>query len=148
WQCRLGTLRIDEDVRLVGPFVDGGTTDLHEPDGLGLRHPLRRRRLFNSGWPIVMLIEPPGLQVLVAEDPRFALPVRYRCATLARPIGGAGVVPVVALAACDIRLQVAEVVGGRYAADSVCMIVAVPPVAQRPVEIDADRIDGRRGPQR
>ena len=62
-------------------------------------------------------------------------------------VGGAGVVPVVALAALDVAAQVVEI-GDRVRARSVEMIEPVAPVGERHVVVDADEVDLRVGPER
>ncbi len=107
----LGRLRVEEDVRLVGAPVDGGTAELGEPDRLGLRRPRRRRPALHPARAVVMRVRPPGAQILVAEDPRLAGgAVGDRGADLRGAVGGAGIEPVEAFAARDVRLQVGPVV--------------------------------------
>ena len=77
-------LRIDEDVGLVRALVDGRAADLGEPDRLRLAAP-RPSALpaLDAARPVEMRVRPPGLQVLVAEDPRLAIgPVGDRRARL------------------------------------------------------------------
>ena len=114
-QERLGALRIDEDVGLVGALVDGGAAELGEPEGLRLRHPGRGRAGLDAGGAIEMLAQPPVADVLEAEHPGLAGAVGDGRARLRVAIGGAGVVPVVALAGEDVAAQIGEVVGRGHA---------------------------------
>ena len=61
---------------------------------------------------------------------------------------GGRIVEVEALAAADIAAQIVEIVDRANARLIVEMRLAVAPVRQRPIDVDADRVDGARGPQR
>ena len=96
-----------------------------------------------------MRVRPPGAQILVAEDPRLGRrAVGDRGADLRGAIGRAGIEPVEAFAARDVRLQVGPVVDRGPALGRVGMLEPVAPVRQRHVVVDADEIDLRIGPER
>ena len=92
---------------------------------------------------VEVLAAPPGLQVLEAEDPRLAGAVGDGRADLRVAVGAAGVVPVEAFAAGDVGFEIVEIVDGARAGESIGVLAAVAPIGERPVEIDADGIDGR-----
>jgi hypothetical protein len=92
--------------------------------------------------------EPPVADVLEAEHPGLAGAVGDGRAHLVVAVGGAGVVPVVALAGDEVAAQVVEVVGRGDAGCAVEVVGAVAPVGERPVDVDADGVDVGRGPQR
>jgi hypothetical protein len=148
-QLRLGALGVDEDVGLVGAAIHGGTAELGEPERLGLRHPGRGRGGFDAAGAVEMLVEPPRADVLEAEHPRLAEGgVGDGRADLGGAVGRGGVVPVVALAGDEVSGQVGDVVDGGGAGEAIEVGVAVAPVRERPVHVDADGVDGGRGPQR
>ena len=145
----LRRLRIEEDVRLVGAPVDRRAAELGEPDRLRLRHPRGRRRRLDAARPVVMRVRPPAAEVLVAEHPRLAVaPSVIGVRDLRVAVGGAGVVPVEALAAGDVGLQVGAVVDRGPALGRVDMVDAVAPVGERHVVVDADEVDVGVGPER
>ena len=145
----LGALGIDEDVGLVGAAIDGGAAQLGEPERLGLRHPGGGRGGFDAARAVEMGVEPPGADILEAEYPRLAEGgVGDGGADLAGAVGRRGVVPVVALAGDEVPGEVGEVVDGGGAGQAVGVGIAVAPVGERPVHVDADGVDGGRGPQR
>ena len=140
-------LRIVEDVRLVRALVDGRAAELGEPDRLRSRLPGGRRRRLDAADPIDMRVGPPADQVLVAKDPVLAVgAVGDRQALLRVATRGIGVVPVEALAARDVRLQVVEAVD--RSRHGIRVAGAVAPVRERHVVVDADEVDRRRGPER
>ena len=146
-QHRLAAHGIQELVRLVRPLVERRAAVFREPDRLRPRHPGRRiGRPLAILPPVVMPARPPALQVLVAPDPRLALPVRNGRADLRQPMLVAGVVPVIALAAADIGAQVIDIVD--VAPMRVEVRLALAPVRQRHVVVDADEIDVLVAPQR
>ena len=108
---RFRAFGIEELVGLVGAAVDGGAADLGEMDRFCARHPGGGVRRPHTAGPVVVPRRPPVRQVLVAEDPGFAIrAVGDRRADLGIAIGRRGVEPVVALAAEHVRAQVVEVV--------------------------------------
>jgi hypothetical protein len=118
-----------------------GAAGLGEDDRLGARDPGRRRAGLDAGGAFDVQVLPPAAQVLVPEDPRLTRgPVRDRGADLIPAVGCARVEPVDALAAGDVALQVAAVVDRRRARNGVGMLVAVAPVRERHVVVDADEV--------
>ena len=95
-----------------------------------------------------MRVPPPGAEIFAAKDPRLAGSVRDRRAHLGVAIGGAGVVPIVALASEEIGFEVAEVIDRASAGDAIDVVVAVAPVGERPVAVDGNGVDGGRRPER
>ena len=145
----LRRLRVEEDVGLVRAPVDGRTAELGEPDRLRLRRPRRRRPALHPARTVVMRVRPPGAQILVAEDPRLGRrAIGDRRPDLRGAVGRAGVEPVEAFAARDVRLQVGPVVDRGPALLRVGMLEPVAPVGERHVVVDADEIDLRIGPER
>ena len=103
---------------------------------------------FDAGRAVEVLVEPPVADVLEAEHPGLAGAVGDGRAHLRVAVGGAGVVPVVALAGDEVAAQVIEVVGRGHAGEAVEVVGAVAPIGERPVGVDADGVDGGRGPER
>ena len=140
-------LRIGKDVRRVGTLVDRRNADLGQPDRLRARRP-RGRGSLEPADPLDMRVRPPTDQVLGPEHPGLRIgAVGDRRACLRAPIGRARVVPVEGLPAGDAGAQVVEVIGAARLG-KVGVVRAVSPVADRRVEIDADRVDRRVRPQR
>ena len=103
---------------------------------------------FDAGGAVEMLVEPPVADVLEAEHPGLAGAVGDGRAHLRVAVGGAGVVPVVALAGEEVAAQVVEIVGGGDAGEAVEVVGAVAPVGERPVDVDGDGVDVGGGPER
>ncbi|SUZ33570.1 hypothetical protein ROE7235_03342 [Roseibaca ekhonensis] len=145
----LGRFRVEEHVGLVGPPVDGGTAQLGEPDRLRLRYPCGGRPAFHPARAVVVRVRPPGAQILVAEDPWLAGgAIRDGRPNLRGAIRRAGIEPVEAFAARDVRLQIGAVIDRGPALGPVEMLEPVAPVRQRHVVVDPDEIDLRIGPER
>ena len=105
--------RVEEHVRLVRALVDRRAAGLGEADRLALGNPGRRRAALGPARPVEMRVRPPRPQILEAEDPRLAEPVADRRAVLRRAVGRAGIEPVEAFAALDVRAQIVEIVDRR-----------------------------------
>ncbi len=145
---RLRAFGIKEFVRLIGALVDGRTAEFCKPDRFGLWHPIGRSLGPHPPNPVVMRQRPPAADVLVAVDPRLIIgTIRDWRADLRRLGLGGMVVPVIALAALDIGLEVVEIID-RGPLLRVEVILVLAPVAERHVIVDADEIDLRIGPQR
>ncbi len=147
-QRRFRAPQVEELVRLVRGLVERGAAELGEPDRLAPRHPGGRRGgAVAGGVALVMGVLPPAAQVLLAPDPRLVMgAVGDRRAELRGPVGVVGIVPVVELAALDPGAQIARVVGPPPV--GVEMGLAVAPVGQRQVVVDADEVDLGRRPER
>ncbi|MBN9009901.1 MAG: AAA family ATPase, partial [Rhizobiales bacterium] len=146
-ECAFGGFRVVEDVRLVGALVDRRDTEFREPDRLRLRRPHGRRSALDTSRPVEVLVQPPIPNVLCSIDPRLAVgAVGDRRARLGVAVGVAGVEPVEILTALDVRLQIGPLIdrGGRQRIE----MGRVPPVGERHVEVDADKIDVRVCPER
>ena len=104
---------------------------------------------FPAADAIVMGVGPPAFDVLEAEDPRLAgEPVGDRRAPARAAIAFARIVPVEALAGGDHRLQAGGIARRLETVRIAAGEIAVAPVGERHVVVDADGIDGGRGPER
>ena len=141
---------IDEDIGLVRALVDRRAAQLGEPDGFRLRHPGGGAGAFAAIGPVVMGIAPPVPDILGAEDPGLAEPVGDRRADLRLAVGGAGVIPVVILAALNVGREIGRIVdrGGAVRGIVVTMRGAIAPIGKLHVIVDADEVDIRIRPQR
>ena len=94
-----------------------------------------------------MWVRPPALQVFVAKHPWLAGPIGDGAAGLRHPVALAGIEPVEAFAAGNVRLQIGSVVDRRPCL-RVEVIPSVAPVGERHVIVDTDEIDVRIRPER
>ena len=135
---------------MVGTFGNsGGAAQFGEPDRLRLRHPCRGRTTFHPARVVEMRVRPQVPQVLVTEDPRLGRATTGdRCPHLRGAVGGAGIEPIEALAARNVRLQTSPVVDRGPALEGIGMIKPIPLVGERHVVVDADEIDVGIGPER
>ena len=146
-QAALGRFRVQKLVRLVRALVDRGTAVFGEHNRFGLRHPPRRHSLTNTVQTIVMLVSPPVADVLIPEHPILTMgAIGDRAAQLGLGFQRAGVIPIIALAALDIRLQVTQVID--VLKRRIGMIITRPPIGQRHIVINPDEIDVLIRPQR
>ena len=148
-QETLGAFGIDEEVGRIGALVDGRTAELGQADGLGHRDPGRGRRRAHAAGPVMVRMAPPGLQVLGPEHPGLAMgAVGDRCADLGVAVGRAGVEPVEVRSPRQTGAQIGQVVRPQMSRREIQMLVALAPVGDRRIPVDADEIDVRIGPQR
>ena len=142
----LGALGVGEKVRLVRALVDRAAAGLDQQDRLAHRHPRRGRGIAHPARPVVMGVAPPVHQILDAPHPGLAIgTIADRRARAGAAVGVAGIVPVIALATGDVGAEIVAVV--RAVPVGRIRPAAIAPVAQRPVAVDADGIDVRRGPE-
>ena len=142
-------LRIVEHIGLVGAAIHSRAAELGEADRLGLGCPWGWCRALDTPGAVMMLIGPPGADVLGAENPWLAIgEIRDRRSDLGFSVRIGIVEPVVSFPALDIGLQVAEIPHRRPADKPVVVVVSVAPVGNREVIVDADEIDAGVGPQR
>ena len=144
-QARFRTFRVEKLVGLVRALVDRRTAHLGEPDRFRLRHPSRRFLGSHTAHPLVMRIQPPVADVLGPPDPGLVMrAIADRRADLRRTMFGRGIIPVIILAALDIGAQIVERVDRPPM--RIHMILALPPIRQRQVIVDADEVDVRIRP--
>ena len=95
-----------------------------------------------------MSLAPPAPKILGPKDPGLAIgAIGDRQARLRGPAGLVGVVPVISFAGGEALAQISEI--GRAARDrGIGMTAGIAPVRERRIEIDADRADGGRSPER
>lgn len=96
-----------------------------------------------------MLVQPPAADILGPIHPRLAIStVGDRGAALRRAIFIQGVEPVKAFAALDVRLQIGQIVDRRPACQRVEMPIAVAPIRQRHIVVDAHEVGVGIGAER
>src|SRR5690606_10232570 len=113
-----------------------------EPDRLRARHPGGRLVLLRAALAIVMCVFPPAAQVLAAEHPWLATgSIRNGCADARLAISFAGIVPVIALAACNGAAHRHDIMRACSAIRIAARMILVTPVGEREIIVDADCVD-------
>ena len=138
---------IQKEVGLIGALVHRRTAQFGEPDRFRLRHPRCGLLAALPADPVVMRVQPPVADILVAPDPWLVMGViGDRGADLGGFRLGRVVEPVIALAAFDIGAQIGGVVD--RVPRRVGMITPLAPIRQRHVVVDPDEVDIAIGPKR
>src|SRR5690606_22798250 len=96
----------------------------------------------HAARPVIVCIQPPVDNILLAEHPMFAFSaVNDRCPNLIVTIRLAGIIPVVIFTALYTRLQVVKVVDRIPTLCSVQVTTFVTPISYRNIPVNTDEVD-------
>ena len=138
-EFRLGGLWIKKLVGLVCSFIQRCTANFSEPNWLRHWHPLGRCFLLHTCQTVVVRIRPPIANIFIAPYPRLTIAIlSNRGSNLCAAGGVAFVIPIIALTAFNIRLQILKIINRPPM--RIFIFMAFPPIRQRHIIINSDEI--------